>query len=146
VRVAKSKRKPSSARTNPAPAKAGRATSGPARAKPTQPHRAEAAPSTAKTGETALRMAVADRSRGVVVWLARQPPLLIPAVMLALMLIGLVVSTLAIAVPALALVVVFVGWLAFLSWPVLAPGQRAIRVVMIGVVLFAALGRVAGWF
>ena len=123
--------------------------------RPTQTRRAAGAsgrPTPRKTsavpasGETALRMAVADRSRGVVVWLARRPPLLIPAVMLALMLIGLVVSTLAIAVPALALVVVFVGWLAFLSWPVLAPGQRAIRVVMIGVVLFAALGRVAGWF
>jgi hypothetical protein len=97
-------------------------------------------------GETALRMAVADRSRGVVVWLSRQPPFLIPAVILALMLVGLLVPALAVAVPALALVVVFVAWLAFLSWPVLAPGQRAIRVVMIAVVVFTALGRVAGWF
>jgi hypothetical protein len=90
-------------------------------------------------------MAVANRSRGIVVGLSRQSPFLIPGVMLALMLVGLI-APLVFALPALALVVVFVGWLAFLSWPVLAPGQRAIRVVMIAVVGFAGVGRVAGWF
>ena len=46
---------------------------------------------------------------------------------------------------ALALVALFVSWLAFLSWPVLGTGQRAIRLVMIAVIVFAMVGRIAGW-
>jgi len=40
----------------------------------------------------------------------------------------------------------FVTWLAFLSWPVIDTRQRAVRVLMIAIIAFAFVGRVAGWF
>ena len=40
---------------------------------------------------------------------------------------------------ALAVVAIFLGWLALLSWPVLKPGARAFRVLAVGVVAAAAV-------
>lgn len=79
------------------------------------------------------------------VWLSRLPQFVIPAAMVGLMVVGLAATT-AVALPALLLVMMFIGWLAFLSWPVISLGQRAIRLVAIGLVVVAAVGRVAGWF
>jgi Family of unknown function (DUF6703) len=73
------------------------------------------------------------------------PSLLVPAIMLLLMLVGLA-APLAVALPALLVIIAFVSWLAFLSWPVLPSGQRAMRVLVIGLVVLAAVGRLAGWF
>lgn len=95
--------------------------------------------------ESPLRTAVAERSRGLVVWLSRQPQFLIPAVMLGLVVVGLA-APVVMAVVALVLVLAFIGWLAFLSWPVLGPGARGIRVAMVAVLVLAMVGRVAGWF
>jgi hypothetical protein len=39
----------------------------------------------------------------------------------------------------------FVGWLAYLSWPLLTPGGRLLRGVMLGLVVGAAVGRCVGW-
>lgn len=78
-------------------------------------------------------------------WLSRLPPFVIPGAMVALMAVGLA-APLAVALPALLLVMVFVAWLAFLSWPVITGGQRAIRLFAIGLVVLAGAGRVAGWF
>jgi hypothetical protein len=64
--------------------------------------------------------------------------------MLLLMLVGLS-TPLPFALPALAIAAAFVTWLAFLSWPVLTSGARLLRVVMVGVVVGAAVGRAAGW-
>jgi hypothetical protein len=64
--------------------------------------------------------------------------------MLVLMLVGLS-TPLPVALPALAIAAAFVAWLAYLSWPVLSSGGRALRIVMIGLVVGAAVGRVAGW-
>ena len=89
-------------------------------------------------------MAVADRSRGLVVLLSRQPQFLIPAVMVVLMLVGLL-APLAVALPALVVIGMFVTWLAFLSWPVIDTRQRVVRVVMIAVIALAFVGRTAGW-
>lgn len=89
-------------------------------------------------------MAVADRSRGFVVLLSRQPKLLLPAVMVVLMIVGLA-APLAFAAPALVVIVLFVTWLAFLSWPVIDARQRAVRVVMIAIVALALVARIAGW-
>lgn len=65
--------------------------------------------------------------------------------MVALMAVGLA-APLVVALPALLLILVFIGWLAFLSWPVIAGGQRAVRLVAIGLVVLAVAGRLAGWF
>ena len=64
--------------------------------------------------------------------------------MLVLMLVGLS-APLPFALPALAIAAAFVAWLAVLSWPVLSFGGRLLRIVMIGLVVGAAVGRVAGW-
>jgi hypothetical protein len=90
-------------------------------------------------------MAVADRSRGFVVLLARQPKYLVPAAMVVLMLVGLT-APLVFALPALVVIGLFVTWLAFLSWPVIDTRQRAVRALMIAIIAFAFVGRVAGWF
>jgi hypothetical protein len=95
-------------------------------------------------GESALRVAVANRSRGIAVALSRQPGFVVPAAIVVLMVVGLA-APLAVAVPALLLIVVFMAWLAFLSWPVLGTGPRAMRLVAVAIVAAALVGRVGGW-
>lgn len=94
--------------------------------------------------DSALRAAVAERSRTPVVWLSRLPQFLVPALMVALLLVGLV-APLVVAVVALVVIIAFVGWLAFLSWPVLAPPQRGMRIVAIAILVVALVGRLGGW-
>jgi hypothetical protein len=64
--------------------------------------------------------------------------------MLVLMLVGLS-APLALALPALAIVAAFVGWLAYLSWPVLSSRGRLLRIVMVGLVVGAGVARAVGW-
>jgi hypothetical protein len=64
--------------------------------------------------------------------------------MVVLMLVGLSAPLVA-ALPALAIVTAFVGWLAYLSWPVLSSGGRLLRIVLICLVVGAGVSRVAGW-
>jgi len=90
------------------------------------------------------RSALHDRSRVVLARLARLPRLVIPAAMLGLMLLGLS-APLPVALAALALVTVFVGWLALLSWPVLDLKGKFVRGLMIGLVIGSGVARVNGW-
>jgi len=90
------------------------------------------------------RGVVAARSRPILERLSRLPPLVVPGAMLLLMLVGLS-TPLPFALPALAIAAAFVAWLAYLSWPVLNSGARLLRIVMVGVVVGAAVGRTAGW-
>jgi hypothetical protein len=87
---------------------------------------------------------VAARSRPILEWLSRLPPLAVPVAMLLLMLVGLS-APLPFALPALAIAAVFVGWLAFLSWPVLSSGGRILRTTMICLVVGAGVARAGGW-
>jgi hypothetical protein len=137
--VANGRRRPTSKRSG-APRPQTRRPPGSAR-KPA----ARTAPAPRTNDESALRTAVAERSRGLVVWLSRLPQYLVPSAMVALMVVGLA-APVAVAVPALLLIIAFIGWLAFLSWPILQGGQRTIRLVAIGIVVLAAAGRLAGWF
>lgn len=91
-----------------------------------------------------LRDAVARRSRGPLVAMARLPPLVVPGVMLVLMLVGLA-APLAYALPALAVIGVFVGWLAYISWPVLDTRGRLTRGLMVTIVVGSVVGRITGW-
>ncbi|MGI8888979.1 MAG: DUF6703 family protein [Nocardioidaceae bacterium] len=76
--------------------------------------------------------------------LSRLPQLVIPGLMLALMLIGLM-APLVFALPALVVIVGFVGWLAILSWPVLETRAKLLRGVLLGIVIGTAVGRIQGW-
>jgi hypothetical protein len=90
------------------------------------------------------REAVGRRSRGLLVRLAKLPPLVIPLLMLVIMLVGLT-GPLWLALIALALAAAFVGWLAFLSWPVLDTRGRLLRGLMLGLIIGAGIGRTSGW-
>ncbi len=105
--------------------------------------RATAAHSSAAS-TSAGRSTLHDRSRVVLARLASLPTLVIPAAMLGLMLLGLS-APLPIALAALALVTVFVGWLALLSWPVLDLKGKFVRGLMIGLVIGSGVARVNGW-
>lgn len=77
--------------------------------------------------------------------LSRLPQYLVPAMIVVLMLLGLA-APLAVAIPALVIIFVFLGWLAYLSWPMLPANQRTVRVVMLALIVLAVAGRLAGWF
>ena len=91
-----------------------------------------------------MRERVSDRSRAALLRLSSLPALAVPVVVLVLMLVGLT-APLFLAMPALLVILAFVCWLAYLSWPVLETGARVLRGVLIGAVLIALLGRISGW-
>jgi hypothetical protein len=75
--------------------------------------------------------------------MSRLPSYVVPGAMLVLMVVGLS-APLALAVPALVIAALFVGWLAYLSWRVLDAKGRLLRVVMVALVIGALVGRVTG--
>jgi hypothetical protein len=105
------------------------------------PARRAAAGSSASPG--GVRPAITGRSRAVLAVLSRLPLWVIPFAMLVLMLVGLS-APLPIAVPALLVVAAFIGWLAYLSWPVLSSRGRLLRVFMVAIVAFAVAARLTG--
>lgn len=90
------------------------------------------------------RAAVNGRSRALLVRMARLPTLAVPGAMLVLMLVGLT-APLPFALPALVVIVVFVGWLAYLSWPILTTRGRLLRGVLIGLMIGTIVSRIQGW-
>jgi hypothetical protein len=90
-----------------------------------------------------MRGTVSGRSRATLVVMSRLPLWVIPALMLALMVVGLS-APLPYAVPALLIVGAFIGWLAFLSWPVLPVRGRALRLVMVALWAGAVTARLVG--
>lgn len=98
----------------------------------------------APASDSALRVAVANRSRGIALALSRLPGFAVPAAIVVLMVVGLA-APLALALPALLIIVGFMAWLAFLSWPVLGTGPRAMRLAGVAIVAAALVGRAAGW-
>jgi hypothetical protein len=73
------------------------------------------------------------------VWLHRQPTWLPPLVVALLLVVGLAVPGW-LGAAALILVAAFLGWLAALSWPRLAPGGRLLRLAAVaGLLAFAVI-------
>ncbi|MBA2559988.1 MAG: hypothetical protein H0V07_08890 [Propionibacteriales bacterium] len=93
---------------------------------------------------TAVRGAVNERSRAILLRLSRLPPLVIPGLVLVLMLVGLT-GPRAFAVPCLVVIAVFVGWLAYLSWPILTMRARLLRCLLVGIVVGSVVARIWGW-
>ena len=83
------------------------------------------------------RRTLERRSSQALVTLHQLPVWVLPIVLTALLVTGLAVPGWIGAV-ALVLVAGFLGWLAALSWPRLAPGPRLLRVAAIACVLAAA--------
>jgi hypothetical protein len=71
------------------------------------------------------------------------PRLLVPGIVLLLTFGGLAAPAW-VGAPCLVAVAAFLGWLAALSWPVLDPRGRTLRVLTIGLLLGAAVARLYG--
>ena len=85
----------------------------------------------------------APPGRDLLVRLSRLPRLLVPGAVLVLVVAGLAAPAW-LGAPCLVVVAAFLGWLASISWPVLEPGGRMLRVLTVGLLLAAAAGRVYG--
>ncbi len=72
------------------------------------------------------------------VWLHQQPAWLPPVVLAVLLIAGLAVPGW-LGAAALVLVAAFLGWLAALTWPRLAPGGRLLRLAAVAAVLVVAI-------
>lgn len=86
-------------------------------------------------GATRMRREIERRSAVPLVWLHNAPRWLLPAAMALAFVGGLVLSGVA-GATLLTLLAVFFGWLAYLAWPNLRQGERAMRVAAVSV-LFA---------
>ena len=90
-----------------------------------------------------LRGKVERASAPVLLWLSARPRFVVP-VLSAVLLIGGLAAPVAVGVPLLLLLVLLVGWLSYLSWPVVEGFQRFLRVGTIGLVLAAVAGKLSG--
>jgi hypothetical protein len=88
-----------------------------------------------------LRARITKASYPYVARLHAMPKLTLPIASLLLVLIGAFAPAVA-AVPALVLLALLLGWLGFLSWPVVSTGNRLLRVFAVLVILFFAITRV----
>jgi hypothetical protein len=84
-----------------------------------------------------LRARVEAASRPVLQRLHAMPQMMVPLVTIVLLAVG-VLAPLPVGLVALALVLLFVAWIAYLSWPVASTGGRIWRVLIL--VLIVALG------
>ena len=90
-----------------------------------------------------VRGEVERTSAGLLVWLSARPRWFVPVLSVVLLLGGLFAPP-GLGVPLLLLLVVFIGWLSYLSWPVVAGVQRVVRLATIGLVLAAVAGKLSG--
>jgi hypothetical protein len=88
-----------------------------------------------------LRGQVERRSAPVLLWLSSRPKLLVPGIM-ALLLVGGLAAPPGPGTLLLVLLVAFVGWLTYLSWPVIEGRARLIRVALLGLIVAAIVGKV----
>ncbi len=91
---------------------------------------------------SAMRREVERRSAPVLVWLSSRPRALLPLAVVALLIGGLAAPG-AYALPLLALLVLLLAWLSYLSWPVLSPGARVLRAAVLAMVAVTLLQRAA---
>lgn len=85
-----------------------------------------------------LRARITKASYPYIARLHAMPKLTLPIGSLVLVLIGAFAPAV-VAVPALVLLALLLGWLGFLSWPVVSTGNRLLRVFAVLVILFFAI-------
>ena len=88
-----------------------------------------------------LRGTVERASAPVLLWLSARPRWFIPVLSGALLVAGLFAPR-GIGVPLLLLLVAFVGWLSYLSWPALDARARLLRAAMMALIAVALVQRV----
>jgi hypothetical protein len=87
-----------------------------------------------------LRARITKLSYPYISRLHAMPRLTLPAITLVLVLIG-AFAPVTVGVPALVLLALLLGWLGFLSWPVVGSGSRALRIFAILVIVFFIVSR-----
>jgi hypothetical protein len=88
-----------------------------------------------------LRRTVERSSAPVLLWLSSRPKLLLPAGV-AVLLIGGLAAPPRYGLPLLLALSLVLGWLSYLSWPVLDGRGRAVRAAMLALIAVALLQRV----
>ncbi|GAC1609854.1 MAG: hypothetical protein NVS3B26_13410 [Mycobacteriales bacterium] len=87
-----------------------------------------------------VRVTVEKRSAPVLVLLSQQHKAVVPLLSVLLLIGGLALPVLLGAV-CLLLLAAFVGWLTYLSWPVIVGQARAVRVATLALILVACISR-----
>lgn len=87
-----------------------------------------------------LRGSVERRSAPALLWFSSKPKVLLPGFTVLLLVVGLAAPT-AVGVPVLVALALLIGWLSYLSWPVVDTAPRLLRAATLGLVLAAAAGR-----
>ena len=88
-----------------------------------------------------LRARITKASYPVIAKLHAMPKLTLPVASLLLVLIG-AFAPVGVAVVALLLLALLLGWLGFLSWPVVSTSSRLLRVFAVLVIVFFAVSRI----
>lgn len=89
-----------------------------------------------------LRGKVERAAAPALLWLSARPKFLLPVVTVALLVVGLAAPT-PIGVPVLGLLVLLIGGLSYLSWPVVEGAARLLRLATIGLLIAAIAGRLS---
>ncbi|MBO3750385.1 hypothetical protein J5X84_30250 [Streptosporangiaceae bacterium NEAU-GS5] len=91
-------------------------------------------------GASGVRQQVERRSGTLLVFLAQLPRWVLP-VAVVLLLLGSLALPPALGALSAAVLLVFVCWLAYLSWPSLSPGAKLLRAGVVVFVVLVALSR-----
>ena len=83
-----------------------------------------------------MRSAIETASKPVLIRLAALPRLLIPVLMVALTVAGLMTKP-PLSGAIIAVLALFISWLVFLSWPTLTTGGRIARLVILAMLWFS---------
>jgi hypothetical protein len=89
-----------------------------------------------------LRARITKASYPIVARLHSMPKLTLPGITLVLALVG-VFAPVGVGIPCLILLALLLGWLGFLSWPVVTTGARGMRIFSVLVILLFAASRIA---
>ena len=87
-----------------------------------------------------MRQRIETSSRPVLVRLHRLPRLVVPLVTVLLFVIG-ALAPVAVGLTALAVALVFMTWIAYLSWPAVDTTGRLLRLAMLTLIIFLAASR-----
>jgi len=90
--------------------------------------------------QPSFRQSMERVSRPMLVRLTALPRLVVPLTTLALVAVG-AFAPLPVALPAFAVVFLFIAWISYLSWPAITSGGKVIRVVMLLLIVVLAATR-----